>query len=209
MSRKHVLILVLGLITSGAMALTNEDCGNDPLARQLAQLIQTHPQQQRQALQCSPKLSAIAAIKAGHIHANEDIWHHAGRMAPNQLLRHHGFLLPPTYPMFGNQVEALAGGEEAVQQVLTDFLNSKPHRMLLLGEDAFFREQDQIGVAYLNDPATDHQHYWVVIIATEKKNTVKQDPVIEVKPPVISKKKRKRGEIRERHYRNRVKRQWN
>lgn len=194
---------------SHVQSQTNSNCGNSPAAQQLAQLIQNHPKQQRMVLNCSKKLSTIAAIKAGHINDNEDIWHHAGRMAPNQLLRHHGFKLPPTYPFFGNQVEALAGGEEVVEQVLTEFLNSKPHRMLLLGEDAFFRAQDQIGVAYLEDPESDHRHYWVVIIATEKNNTIKQDPVIEVKPPVISPKKRKPESIRERHYRKRVKRQWN
>ena len=181
-------------------------CGNSPKAIELAQLIQTHDQQKRKTLLCNEKLNEIALIKANHVIESQDVWHNAGRMAPNQLLRHHGFKLPSTYPLFGNQVEALAGGEASVDLVFSDFLNSEPHRKLLMGDDLFFSQQDQIGVAYVEAPNTDHQHFWVVIIADEKNTQITQDPVIEVKPPVIAPKKRNRGrEIKERMYRNKVK----
>ncbi len=176
------------------------------MADSLIQSIQKHQHQQRNTLECNAKLNEIALIKAKLILESQDIWHDAGHMTPNQLLRHHGFKLPKTYPHFGNQVEALAGGEETVDEVFTDFLNSEPHRKLLLGEDAFFKSQDQIGAAFIKDLSTEHEYYWVVIIADEKNHTLKQDPVIEVEPPVISKKKRRGKAIKERMYRNKVRR---
>lgn len=61
-----------------------------------------------------------------------------------------------------------------------------------------------MGVAYLKDFDTEHQHYWVVIIADERNQTVNQDPIIEVEPPLISKKRNRGSEIKERMYRNKV-----
>ena len=199
------LICTTLLITSHPVFSNEVTCGNNEQAHQLAQLIRFNQQQQRMALRCNEKLNEIALIKAGYIIENQDIWHNAGHMAPNQLLRHHGFKLPKTYPLFGNQVEALAGGEESAKEVFADFLNSKPHKKLLLGEDAFFKSQDQIGVAFVKNINTEHEFYWVVIIADEKNQMINQDPIIDVEPPVISTKKRRRGrEIKQKMYHNKV-----
>lgn len=180
-------------------------CGNNEQAKKLTELIINHKNQQRIDLLCNEKLNQIALIKAHFIKESENIWHSAGRMTPNQLLRHHGFKLPKTYPYIGNQVEALAGGEKMPEMVLLDFLDSEPHRKLLMGDDVFFREQNQIGAAYIADPQAAHEYYWVVIIADESNQTTIQEPVINVKPPVLSKNKRSRGkEIKERMYQNKV-----
>lgn len=184
-------------------------CGNNANAAKLIKFIKTHKNQQRKFLTCNTKLNEIAKIKAGFIIESQDVWHDAGHMTPNQLLRKHGFKLPKTYPTFGNQVEALAGGENTAEEVFDDFINSEPHRKLLLGEDEFFKSQDQIGAVFIKDLSTDHQYYWVVIIADEKVNKVKQDPVIEVEPPVFSKKKRNRREIKEKLYQRKVRRSTN
>ena len=179
---------------SFAMAEKVAICGNNVEAAELIASIQNHASQQRTVLDCNSKLNEIALIKANLIIQNQDIWHNAGHMTPNQLLKHHGFKLPKSYPFFGNQVEALAGGEESAEEVLSDFLNSEPHRKLLLGVDEFFKSQDQIGVAFIEDPETD-----------QKTNKLKQNPVVEVEPPVVAKNKRQRGrEIKERLYRNKV-----
>ncbi|MCB1583297.1 MAG: hypothetical protein R3E90_15840 [Marinicella sp.] len=183
-------------------------CGNNEQAEALIQQIRLHKHQQRTTLECNIKLNEIALIKANLILQSKDIWHDAGHMTPNQLLRHHGFKLPRTYPYFGNQVEALAGGEETVEEVFTDFLESEPHKKLLLGEDEFFKSQDQIGAAFIKDLSSEHEYYWVVIIADEKNHTIKQDPVIAVNPPVVAKKKHRGREIKERLYRNKVRHTW-
>ncbi|MGJ8663135.1 MAG: CAP domain-containing protein [Marinicella sp.] len=201
-----LLICTVLLITAHESALANSDpCGNSPEAAILASLVSSHPDQQRKKIRCNQKLNEIALIKASYIIENQDIWHHAGHMAPNQLLRHHGFKLPDTYPLFGNQVEALASGVDSAEQVFTDFLNSSPHRRLLLGEDEFFEEQDQIGIAFIKDLDTDHEYYWVVIIADEKKRKIKQAPRINIESPVVSNKKKSRGrEIKDKMYRQKV-----
>ena len=203
----NVFILMLSTPLLGNESADNlASCGNSPEARELIRLIKNHPGQQRQSLKCHPLLNDIAQLKAHLIIDSEDVWHHAGRMSPNQLLRHHGFKLPRTYPLFGNQVEALAGGMASVDEVLTDFINSEPHRMLLLGEDPFFAAQDQMGVAYVHQADAPHEHYWVVIIADERNQTIVQEPQVEVKPPVINKKPRNKRSIRDKLYQRKVRR---
>jgi hypothetical protein len=201
---KNLCLFTLQLFAFSLSANNDTKCGNNEIAGDLIRSIQYHPQQQRNRLECNEKLNEVALIKAKLILEGENIWHNAGNMTPNQLLRKHGFQLPRTYPHFGNQVEALAGGEETANDVFADFLESEPHKKLLLGEDAFFKSQDQIGAAFIKDLSTEHEYYWVVIIADEKNHTIKQNPVIEVKPPVISVKKRRGKAIKERMYRNKV-----
>ena len=204
---RHLLLICI-ILALAIPTIQAAPCGNNPTAEQLANLIRTHKNQQRPELNCHTILNEIAQIKAQHVVDSQNIWHHAGRMSPNQLLRHHGFKLPKTYPLFGNQVEALAGGEASVNEVFNDFLNSEPHRQLLLGEDDFFQAQDQMGVAFVEAPDTDHRYYWVVIIADERNHTIRQDPVIEVDPPVISKKQSRGREIKEKMYRRKVRSRW-
>lgn len=201
-----MLLMVTGPLYCSESVVDTTPCGNSPEAEALVRLIKNHPAQQRRSLHCHPLLNDIARIKAELISDSEDVWHHAGRMAPNQLLRHHGFQLPKTYPLFGNQVEALAGGVASVDEVMTDFLNSKPHRMLLLGEDSFFAAQDQMGVAYVNQPETSHGHYWVVIIADERNQSIIQKPPIEVEPPVVSQSAKNKRSIKDKLYQRKVRR---
>lgn len=200
----RTVCLITTVFASYASLANQATCGNNDQAQQLARLIQDDQEQQRQALQCNQKLNEIALKKAAILLKNEDIWHNAGHLTPNQLLRHHDFKLPRTYPVFGNQVEAIAGGDGQVEFVFEDFLNSPPHRKLLLGEGAFFAAQDQLGVAYLEKPDSEHQHYWVVIIADERNQKIHPNPIIEIEPPVVTKKRNRGREIKERLYRNKV-----
>ena len=215
MTSKHTIYIVLKiclylLLFASVMSKAEKGsgCGNNDMSKQLVAMIQNDVKQQRTQLRCSEKLNEIALIKAMHIVNEQTLWHSAGRMTPNQLLRHHGFQLPNTYPLFGNQVEALAGGEESVVEVFNDFMSSDPHRQLLLGESDFFKSQNQIGAAFVKDLTTEHLYYWVVIIADENNHTVKQNPVIEIKPPVYSKKQHRGKAIKEKMYRNKVRKTW-
>ncbi len=187
---------------------TMNHCGNHKQAEQLIKLIQAHQGQQRQQLHCNNQLNEIAQIKANYIIRNQNIWHDAGNLTPNQLLRHNGFKLPQGYALFGNQVEALAGGINSATEVFTDFLGSEPHRKLLLGEEDLFRQQDQIGVAYIKDLSTDHQHYWVVLIAGQQPTSNTSQTTFTYQAAVPKKKKRSRGrEIKNRIRSHHAKRQ--
>ncbi len=212
---KHVLMICCLVCCLKAYSQTSEHghCGNNEQAQRLVALIKQHQQQQRQQLHCHPLLNEIARIKAGLLIENQDIWHNAGHLTPNQLLRHHGFKLPRHYPVFGNQVEALAGGKNSAADTFDSFLNSEPHKKLLLGEDDLFRQQDQIGVAYVKDLSTDHQHHWVVIIAGQATAPVINQQVYNTQAAIDDnghkkKKKRRRGrEIKARMRSHHAKRQ--
>ncbi len=203
----------LSKIKSPLTHAINYKCGNNDHAHKLAQLIQANNNQQRKELACNPKLNEIALIKANLMLQKQNVWHNVGNMSPNQLLRHHGFKLPKTYPFFGNQVEAIAGGKDSPETLFKDFVNSTPHRMLLLGENEFFKNQNQMGVAYIKDLSTDHQHYWVVIIAaTHSNQNIKTEHVVGtgdfLPEPVESNNRKRLRAMKKRMYQNKVKDRW-
>ncbi len=160
------LIFLIGLYSLPIHA--KNACGNHPKAQQLAQLIQQHKQQNRSQITCNQKLTEIAAEKAIDLSQMKDIWHIVNGQTPNGLLKSKGYPLSQRYPAFGNQVEAIAGGEGDPQVMFKDFMASKPHRVLLMANHDFFAEQDEIGVAYFYDKNTVYEHYWVVLIADKK-----------------------------------------
>lgn len=144
----------------------NAPCGLAPEAAALAELIRRHPLQRRVRLSCSGLLSRVAADKAAEMARRSQVTHDLGVVPPNRRLRKAGYHLPTSYTgMFGNQVEAVAGGLPTPEFALEAFLDSLPHRIHLLAEQAFYVEQDEIGVGYARDPDSRHGHYWVVYIA--------------------------------------------
>ena len=146
-------------------------CGNNEESRLMAELITQHVKQHRPALRCSQNLSQIALLKAQLLTKERDISHTAGHTTPNHLLRKNGYNLSKRYPILGNQVEAIAGGEHDPTVAFQDFLNSEPHRVLLLGEHDYFLEQNDIGIAYLYDKETPYEHYWVILFGDQDKAT--------------------------------------
>ncbi len=144
----------------------DESCGLDPVAQRLAQMIRTHPLQARVSLRCSALLAQVAAQRAAEMARRGQVSHHYGVVSPNKRLRKAGYRLPTSYPrMFDNQVEALAGGYATAEHALQAFLDSPPHRTHLLAENAFYAEQDEIGVGFARNPDSNHVDYWVVYIA--------------------------------------------
>jgi hypothetical protein len=141
-------------------------CGHSPQARQLAELIRSHPLQRRLRLSCHPLLAAAAADKAEEMAARGHVSHIYGVMAPNRRLRQAGYRLPQSYPgTFHNQVEAVSGGFSTAAEALQAFLDSRPHRIHLLAEHPFYAEQDEIAVGYARNPDSEHIDYWAVFIA--------------------------------------------
>jgi uncharacterized protein YkwD len=144
----------------------DESCGLAPEAAALAELIRRHPLQQRVRLRCSGLLAHIAADKAAEMARRNQVTHDLGVVPPNRRLRKAGYRLPTRYPgMFSNQVETVGGGLPTPELALVAFLDSPGHRTHLLAEQAFYVEQDEIGVGYARNPDSSHIHYWVVYIA--------------------------------------------
>lgn len=160
--RLYVLALIL-LFNTPVFADTT--CGNNPQAAELAELIRQHPQQTRKQLNCNEKLSHIAEFKVELLSQNDIIMHNIGHLTPNQLLRDNGYSLSSSYPILGNQVEAIAAGEKNATATFNQLLNSKIHRNLLLGNADFYLPQNEIGVAYLRQNNAPYEYYWVIYLA--------------------------------------------
>lgn len=147
----------------------DQDCGNSDKARALAALIMADSEQRRPRLVCNPVLTRVAEQKALEMAEKGMVTHFASNVGANTRLRQAGYRLPDTYPSFyENQVEAVAGGYSTPDEVWREFKGSTVHRTHLLGEQPFFREQDEIGVAFVRKWESPHVEYWAVYIARQE-----------------------------------------
>ena len=165
-----------------AASTVSMKCGKHLKAQTLAQLIRSHPKQQRKSLRCSAKLSKLALMKAKEMAKRKKI-SHILPIGPNQSLRDHGYPLADIYTgVSDNQVEAIAGGISDPKEMMKGFLDSSAHRIHLLAQDKFYQLQDELGVGYHYDASTPHIHYWVVYIAHQNKDQDRHTKVPESKP---------------------------
>ena len=141
-------------------------CGNNIEAQELVRLIKADKEQRRNVIRCNSILVEAAIVKAKKMSEYGLVMHNLGG-SPNSSLEKAGYMLPKHYGMEfdSNQVEALAGGYSSAQEVWTSFKRSKGHRVHLLGEHEFYKEQDEIGVAFIKVPDSPHVEYWVVYLA--------------------------------------------
>ncbi len=146
-------------------------CDLSPEESSLARRLTQSELQQRHQLICNPRLVAFARARARDF-AERGYFSHVtpDRVGPNDLLRASGYGLPDYYSRgLSNNVEAIAGGLIGPEAVWEALLASDAHRVHLLGELPFYRDQDEFGVAYYHDPDTPHSHYWVVVVARPRK----------------------------------------
>lgn len=66
----------------------------------------------------------------------------------------------------GNSVESLVAGTNDPAVALRALLGSASHADHLLGRNAFFREQQHIGIALVDAPGSRYRYYWSIMIAT-------------------------------------------
>ncbi|MCU7554049.1 CAP domain-containing protein [Alteromonas sp. ASW11-19] len=143
-------------------------CGSTEQAQQLALAIMTDELQQRKEIRCNGLLQVLAEEKARLMAERGMVFHNLDG-SPNSRLRNAGFELPDYYgAAFSNQVEAIAGGYATVEKVWRSFKKSKDHADHLLGRLPFYREQDEMGVAFVSDRTAPHVEYWVVYLTKGK-----------------------------------------
>lgn len=160
--RRYFLLFAFGLTWANNLMAENDTCGFSKQARELAELIQQDPQQQRFEIVCHPLLAQAAEDKARTMADYGLVRHNLGG-SPNSRLLEIGFPLPDHYSgLMGNQVEAIAGGYSSPKDVWKAFKNSPQHRQHLLGEIDFYREQQYMGVGFYLDPTAPHVEYWTV-----------------------------------------------
>jgi len=164
MSKLHFIIILLFF---PVFVLANEidECGNNNEARALVKLIKSDNQQKRISIRCNSLLTEAAEAKAKKMSELGLVVHNL-EGGPNSRLRNVGYKLPYYYgyDFNSNQVEAIAGGYSDAEEVWDAFKRSELHRTHLLGDLDFYKEQDEIGVAFIKKWESPHVEYWVVYL---------------------------------------------
>lgn len=159
--------IYLILIFVPLFSFSNEfdNCGNNQEARALVELIKNDKAQKRSIIRCNKILTETATAKAKKMAEFGLVMHNLGG-SPNSRLENANYKLPDYYgsDWEGNQVEAIAGGYHNAQEVWDAFKKSKSHKSHLLGDIKFYEEQDEIGVAFIQDFESVHDEYWVVYL---------------------------------------------
>ncbi len=140
-------------------------CYANAQAETMARLITTDPRQQRTWLRCNPALVKAAQVRAESL-ARLGYWAHCepGGPCANDVARRAGCKLPANY-VNTNNIESLVGGSPDAPISWTVLSASVAHAPHVLGTADFFREQHDIGVAYLAAPGSKYGFYWVIMIA--------------------------------------------
>lgn len=132
----------------------------------IAELMRSHPDQQRPSLTCHPILAQVARERAEDMR-DRDYFDHVNPdgYGPNYLVTVAGYTLPSYYSTApdANNVESIAAGYPAPAAAWEAWMNSDGHRAHLLGEDEFYARQIDYGIGYASGGA--YGHYWVVITA--------------------------------------------
>lgn len=111
-------------------------------------LLLNDSRQQRPQLERCRELEAAAMWKAADIAAN-DYWSHRAHNGewPNATARRYCASLSPVYGPDGNFCESLVAGSDDAAVMFSALIGSVAHRAHLLGETAFFRQQNRVGIA--------------------------------------------------------------
>jgi hypothetical protein len=141
-------------------------CYRSGPAVDFAQLLATDARQQRTTVRCHPALVEAAQHRAESMARRRYFGHcDPSGICPNPVARAAGCRLPAAYTLNGNNIESILAGTP--DPALTwQLLSASPaHARHLLGLDAFFREQGDIGVAFVAVPGSEYSYYWVILIA--------------------------------------------
>ncbi|HSG61599.1 MAG TPA: hypothetical protein VLA24_09215 [Pseudomonadales bacterium] len=135
-------------------------------AREFVRLMISDSRQERTVLVCSPALIRAAQLR-GESLARLGYWSHCdpSGVCPNAVARSAGCTLPIEYAINGNNIESLIAGTSDVVVAWRVLSGSPKHADHLLGQNGFFRAQDSVGVAYVDDPGSKYSFYWVILIA--------------------------------------------
>ncbi|HEX4086209.1 MAG TPA: CAP domain-containing protein [Chthoniobacteraceae bacterium] len=139
-----------------------------PQEQAIANDMTSDPNQGRPQLILDPIIEKVARARAQDMAVRNYFSHvNPDGVAANYLLRQAGYQLPSwwgTDPT-DNYVESIAAGYSSASDTWTQWMNSPPHKVHLLGQNSFFATETHYGVGYYADPNSQYQYYWVVITA--------------------------------------------
>ena len=132
----------------------------------LASLIASDAGQQRATMTFHPLLNMVARFRARDM-ATRSYFNHLDPdgYGPNYIVRLAELDLPRYYGQdkTNNYIESIAGGNATAQATFAQWMASSGHKLHVLGESAFYREQTYYGVGYYYDARALYHHYWSFI----------------------------------------------
>lgn len=137
----------------------------------LGDIIQDSPSQQRDFMACNPVLASVARDRARDMAVRDYFGHtNPDGIGPNTLVRAAGYNLPSFYASSadGNNIESIAAGYRSAEEAFEGWLNSPGHRVHMLGEMDFYKDQVEFGVGYYYSENSTYKHYWVLLSAYEE-----------------------------------------
>lgn len=122
-----------------------------------------HKDQQRDKLNREQNLCLSAQYKAEQLSKLTE-WQHVLKdgIWPNKLVRNYCSNLDPTYSDNNNYVESILIGIQDREIALYNLLKSEGHANHVLGRVSFYREQNSIGVGYVE---ANNNYFWVIHLA--------------------------------------------
>lgn len=140
-------------------------CYANAQAAAMAALVIGDSRQQRTGMRCNPALVKAAQQRAESL-ARLGYWAHCEPSGPcvNEVARRAGCKLPSYYGNVNN-VESLVGGSPDAPISWAVLSASERHAPHVLGLVDFFREQHDIGIAYLARPGSKYGFYYVILVA--------------------------------------------
>ncbi len=134
----------------------------------LFQRISSNAGQQRETVALDPILCIVARQRAADM-ARRNYFSHTNRsgQGANFLVRRAGFVLPNHYSstLAGNNIESIGMSTGSAKEIFSQWLKSSAHRLHVLGELDFYREQTSVGVGVFRSPRAPYYKYFVFLSA--------------------------------------------
>lgn len=140
-------------------------CYRTPQAAEFARLLSADARQQRKTLRCNPALVQAAQVRAESL-AKLGYFAHCdpNGVCPNAVAIASGCRLPTWYPVNKNSIESITAGAQHVKDAFDSLARSTDHARHIFGEVDFFRDQTDIGIAYVKLDGSPYTFYWAIEI---------------------------------------------
>ena len=124
--------------------------------------------QMRNTVRLDPILCIVARDRAADM-AKRDYFSHTNPdgHGVNFLVRRAGYVLPSYYDRSpsGNNLESIGMSTGRPQEMVSLWSKSSGHRVHVLGEVPFYRQQSSVGVGVFRSPKAPHYKYYVFLSA--------------------------------------------
>ncbi len=141
-------------------------CYRTTQAAEFARLLSADARQQRKVLRCNLALVQAAQVRAESL-AKLGYFAHCdpSGVCPNAVAIASGCRLPSWYPVNKNSIESLSAGLRHTKDAFDSLARSVDHARHIFGEVDFFRDQTEVGIAYVEVSGSRYTYYWVVMTA--------------------------------------------